>query len=71
MDTGIGRMKVFLEDKEALEEAAQAQELSGRVHSIFKVGEQIKIKESSFKIISIGDKFMRLQILPFDLTEEA
>jgi len=67
MDQGDGTFKRF-EGLEALRasEAEMKAKLGARYtpKSVFEVGEEVKIKDSRFKVVAIGTKFMKLQLLP-------
>ena len=62
MDCGNGTFKHF----ESMEELEASEEFKrSRVKpSIFTKGEILEIKESTFKIVDINKKYMKLRLLP-------
>lgn len=40
--------------------------LASGIPSVFLIGEELEIKNSKFKVVGLGKKYMRLQILPHD-----
>lgn len=56
MDTGTGEMAQVIPEV--------AQKLAKADIPVFRKGEILKIKESRFKIMSLGKREMRLRLLP-------
>jgi hypothetical protein len=68
MDAGNGTFKHFesMEELEAREEFKRS-----RVKpSIFSKGEILEIKESTFKIVDLNKKYMKLRLLPVKSEEK-
>ena len=65
MDTGMGEMAPIHPDivKEFLDGPPK------KFLSIFKKGEVVTLKNSRFKIVSLGKKEMRLKLLPMKYVE--
>ena len=63
MDTGKGYMEKFDDEIQLNERIAELEKLKEKVGSIFRVGEIIEIKDSRFKIRSIGKREMRLRLM--------
>ncbi len=63
MDDGHGHLVPIADD-------VARQILSSAAASIFKVGEILEIKQSEFKVVSLGKKYMKLKLLPHGFGEE-
>lgn len=62
MDTGRGEFAEITP-----EIAMQLKQLSETVKdapSVFFVGEEVTIKNSRFRVVALGDQFMKLKLLP-------
>ena len=65
MDTGKGSFESFDSEIVLNTRLKELTKLKDKVGSIFRVGEILEIKDSRFKIRSIGKREMRLRLLPW------
>ena len=63
MDSYKGYMERFENDEQLNERVAELGRLKEKVGSIFHVGEILEIKDSKFRIRSIGKREMRLRLM--------
>ena len=63
MDTRRGHFEEFKDSQELNQRVAELERLREKVGSIFQVGEIVTIKDSRFKIRSIGKREMRLRLM--------
>ena len=66
MDSGNGNFERFDNDQKLNERMEELIKLREKVGSIFRVGEIVELKDSRFKIRSIGKREMRLRLMPRD-----
>lgn len=64
MNDDRGEFVKFLDEKHAAQAQKENQKRDDLPHDIFRVGEEVMIKNSRFRVDSIGKKFMRLRLLP-------
>jgi len=63
MDSGKGHFEQFQIEQELNEKVAELERLREKVGSTFRVGEVVTIKNSRFKVRSIGKREMRLRLM--------
>ncbi len=63
MDSGKGHFEQFVDHQELNDRVLELERLREKVGSIFQVGEILEIKDSRFKIRSIGKREMRLRLM--------
>ena len=63
MDTGKGHFENFKGEKELNDRMKELISLREKIGSVFRVGEILEIKDSKFKIRSIGKREMRLRLM--------
>ena len=63
VDTGKGHFDHFEDEASLNERMKELVALKEKVGSIFRVGEVLEIKDSKFKIRSIGKREMRLRLM--------
>lgn len=63
MDTYQGHFERFDNEQKLNERVAELEKLREKIGSIFRVGEIVTIKDSKFKIRSIGKREMRLRLV--------
>lgn len=68
MDSGRGEFHPI--DPTYATEMEKLRRAGAKLPSVFQVGEVVDIKNSQFKIVTIGDQFMRLKLLPKGLSTE-
>lgn len=65
MDSGNGEFMRYENNQKLNDKITEIERLREKVGSIFRVGEIVEIKESRFKIKSIGKREMRLRLMPW------
>jgi len=63
MNSGRGHFEGFKNDTELNERIQELTQLKEKVGSTFHVGEIVEIKDSKFRIRSIGKREMRLRLM--------
>ena len=56
MDTGEGTFRLIAEE----ERAGLVEE---DLKWVFEIGEEVQVKDSKFRVVAIGDRYIRLQLL--------
>jgi hypothetical protein len=64
MDAGNGNFKTAPTVKKLFEQNPDLRDAYARGQHVFKVGQELDIAGSTFKIRALGKKFMRLELRP-------
>lgn len=64
MDTGEGKFEIFESDKELKEKMHELWNRYPNHGGVFKVGEEVELKGSRFRVKSVKPNELRLKLLP-------